>query len=414
MAPGLIAVALGALALAAPATAAQTPIIDQAANSARERSVYVHPGTNLLTGAEARRLERQIEREANGPLYIAILPEAARREAGGTTTGVVLELNRRIITTNPPAVHAVVVGNQFRAVNRDIPAGDLATEAFEAHRADGVYAVLSDFVRRVGEARAAAAQPVQPPGGGDNGSNLWLVAVFAAIVALLGLGVFRRQRRRASDLGEVKATAKEDLVALADDVSELDAEVDRHPEAKEAYVRAIEAYQRADDAFDRARSPRDISKVTSALADSRFEMETAKALLADRPPPERRPPCFFDPRHGLSVRDVAWRSPQGATIKVPACAADAARVEAGETPETRQVLVGGERRPFWDSDRHEPWASGFFGGAAAGVFVGSVASEEADAASPVDDSSQVGGGDFGGDVGGGGDFGGDGGGGGDF
>jgi MYXO-CTERM domain-containing protein len=413
MAPRLIAVALGALALAAPATAAETPIIDRAANAARGRSVYVHPDTNLVTATEARRLERQIEREAHGPLYIAILPAAARREAGGTATGVVLELNRRIVTTNPPAVHAVVVGNEFRAVNRDIPAGDLATEAFQAHRAEGVYAVLSDFVRRVGKARTAPAQPVEPPG--DGGSNTWIVAVFGAIVALVAVGALRRRRRRATDLREVKSTAKEDLVALADDISELDAEVDRRPEAKAAYVRAMEAYQRADDAFDRARSPRDVSKVTSALADARYEMEGAKALLAGQEPPERRPPCFFDPRHGLSVRDVSWVSPRGDTIRVPACAADAARVEAGEAPEARQVLVGGRRRPFWDSTSHEPWASGFFGGAAAGVFVSSaLASDEADAATPVSDSSEVGGGDFGGDLGGGGDFGGDGGGGGDF
>ncbi|HEV2713331.1 MAG TPA: hypothetical protein VGU26_09550, partial [Gaiellaceae bacterium] len=67
MAPRLIAVALGALALAAPAAAAERPIIDQAANAARGRSVYVHPGTNLLTAAEARRLEEQIERAARGP-----------------------------------------------------------------------------------------------------------------------------------------------------------------------------------------------------------------------------------------------------------------------------------------------------------------------------------------------------------
>jgi hypothetical protein len=412
MAARLTTVVVAALALAAPA-GAQTPIIDEAANAARGRSVYVHPGTKLLTRAEARMLEGQIEEEARGPLYIAILPAAARREAGGTATGVVLELNRRTITTNPPAVHAVLVGNQFRAVNRDIPAGDLATDAFEAHRADGVFAVLSDFVRRVGEARAAPAQPVEAPRG-DDGSNLWLLAVLAAIAAAVGCRVFRRRRRRASDLAEVKATAKEDLVALADDISELDAEVDRHPEAKEAYVQAMEAYQRADDAFDRARSPRDISRVTSALADAGFEMETAKALLADRPSPERRPPCFFDPRHGLSVRDVSWASPRG-TIRVPACAADAARVEAGETPEARQVLVRGERRPFWDSDSHQPWAAGFFGGAAAGVFVGSaLAPGEAEAASPAYDSSDAGGGDFGGDVSGGGDFGGDAGGGGDF
>jgi len=177
----VIAAVLGALALAAPA-AAQTPIIDRAADSARGSSVYVHPGTNLLTPAEVRGLEGQIEEDARGPLYIAILPAAARREADGTTTGVVLELNRRIMTTNPPAVHAVVVGNQFRAVNRDIPAGDLATEAFQAHREEGVAAVLSDFVHRVGEARSAQAESA-PQGEESDGFPYWLLAVGGGIAA---------------------------------------------------------------------------------------------------------------------------------------------------------------------------------------------------------------------------------------
>jgi hypothetical protein len=408
----VIAPVLGALALAAPA-AGQTPIIDQASNSARARSVYVHPGTNLLTPAEARQLERQIEQEAQGPLYIAILPEVARQEVDGTATGVVLEMNRRIVTTNPPAVHAVVVGNQFRAVNRDIPAGDLATEAFQAHRDEGVAAVLSDFVRRVGEARSARAVPA-PREEESNGFPYWLLAVGGGIAGLLGLRALRRRQRRERELGEVKATAREDLVALADDVTELDVEVERDPRAKEAYTNAMEAYQRADDAFDRARSPAEISRVTSALAESRFEMETAKALLAGKPPPEARPPCFFDPRHGPSVRDVPWESPSGGSILVPACEADARLVDAGEEPEGRQVLVGGERRPYWESPSHQPWASGFFGGAASGLFLGSAfAPSEADAA-----AQDFGGNDVGGDdVGGGGDFdsgSGDFGGGGDF
>ena len=34
-------------------------------------------------------------------------------------------------------------------------------------------------------------------------------------------------------------------------------------------------------------------------------------LLDGRKPPERRPPCFFDPRHGPSSRDVEWAPPGG-------------------------------------------------------------------------------------------------------
>ena len=398
----LVFVAFAALAVAPPA-AAQTPIIDQAAEAFRSENVYVYPGTHVLTDAEDRRLERQIDEEARGPLYIAILPAAARREAGGTSTGVVLELNRRVITTNPPAVHAAVVGNQFRAVNRDVPAGDLATRAFLTHDEEGVAAVLADFIQRVGDVRRGNAAPQGEED--DGGFPNWLFVVGGAIAALLGIRAFRRRQRRERELADVKAVAREDLVALADDVVGLDEQVEANPQAKEAYLRAMEAYQRADDSFDRARSPRDISKVTSALAESRYEMESAKALLERRAPPERRPPCFFDPRHGTSVRDVTWESPYGGAMQVPACEADAQLVEAGEEPEARQVSVGGIRRPFWDAPSHyQPWALGFFGLAAGGFLLGSAfAPGDAEAGTFDDvggDGDDFGGGDFGG----GGDF----------
>jgi hypothetical protein len=416
MASRLTAVALVALALASPA-AAQTPIIDRAAESARGRSVYVHPDTKHLTAAEAGRLERQIEQQGRGPIYVAILPARARDEADGTATGVVLELNRRVITTNPPAVHAVVVGNQFRAVNRDIPAGDLATAAFRAHRAEGVFAVLSDFVRRVGEARRAPVA-VEPETAEDEGGGVpfWLL-FWGAVAGAIGLYVLRRWRRRTQQLADVKAAAREDLVALAEDVTELEAESERDPEAKEAYVRAMYAYQRADDRFDKARSPRDLGKVSASLAEARFEMATAKALLEGKPAPEPRPPCFFNPRHGPSVRDVVWERPFGGLAKVPACERDAALIAAGEQPDVRTVPVGRERRPFWDAPAYyDPWTAGYIGAVAGVVLAGSAAGAAEASPSPVDSGGSGdfwGGGDFGGgDVGGGGDFGGGGNGGG--
>jgi hypothetical protein len=405
------AAAAAALAFAAPA-GAQTPILDAAAEGLRGHAVYVHPGTTALSSGEAQRLEEQIADEGSGPIYISILPAGARREAGGTAEGVVLELNRRIVTTNPPAVHAAVVGNQFRAVNRDVPAGDLATQAFRAHSEAGVAAVLSDFISRVGDVRAGTADTTD--GEDDSGFPRWLLVMGGAIAAVLLFRGYRRRQRRERELGEVKALAREDLVALADDVVGLDEEVEANPEAKAAYLRAMESYQRADDSFDRARSPEDISRVTAALADSRYEMETAKAHLAGAPLLERRSPCFFDPRHGTSVQDVTWMSPYGGQMTVPACEADARRINAGEEPDARQITVNGRQRPFWEAPAYyQPWAFGFFGLAAGGLLLGSAFTPEAEAGG----FSDLGGGDFGGggDLGGG-DFGGGGdwGGGGDF
>jgi hypothetical protein len=191
-------VVVAALALAAPA-AAQTPIIDRAASAARGRSIYVHPGTRLLTAAEARRLEPQIAERSRGPLYVAILPPAARREVDGTTLGVALELNRRIVTTNPPAVHAVVIGDEFRAVNRDIDAGRLAADSLRANGNAGIAAVLVDFARRVGEARdragAESFAPLERPSE-DAGNDFWILALVIVGVAAGGVAIAHTRHPR--------------------------------------------------------------------------------------------------------------------------------------------------------------------------------------------------------------------------
>ena len=375
MAGRLIATGLAALAFASPA-AAQSTVLDEAAEGLRADPVYVHPGTDALTEAEADRLRDAIDEAGAAPVSIAILPESARGEAGSSTQ-VAVELARIV---GEPGVYAVVVGNQFRAISNDLArdqAPALATRAFQTHNQDGVAAVLHDFVERVGDVRSGGSG--ESEGGG--GFPTWLLAAGGAIAALLGVRAYRRRQRRERELGEVKAVAREDLVALADDVVGLDEQVDAHPDAKAAYLRGMEAYQRADDAFDRARSPEDLARVSAAIADSRYDMETAKALMSGAPAPERRPPCFFDARHGSSVQDVTWISPHGGAMTVPACEEDARRVLAGEEPDTRQVSVGGVRRPLWDAPAYfQPWAFGFFGAAAGGALLASAFAPEAGAA----------------------------------
>ena len=98
----------------------------------------------------------------------------------------------------------------------------LATRAFQTHNQDGVAAVLHDFVERVGDVRSGGSG--ESEGGG--GFPTWLLAAGGAIAALLGVRAYRRRQRRERELGEVKAVAREDLVALADDVVGLDEQVD--------------------------------------------------------------------------------------------------------------------------------------------------------------------------------------------
>jgi hypothetical protein len=246
-------------------------------------------------------------------------------------------------------------------------------------------------------------------------------------VVLLGLARRRRRRREEeaarAELEDVKAVAREDLVALGDDVRALDLDVqmpDADARGKEHYNQAVESYSEAEQRLDAVTRPQDLEPVTSALEEGRWAMEAAKAELAGREPPERRPPCFFDPRHGPSVGEVEWAPPGGQPRPVPVCAADLQRIQDGIEPDSRQVPYGGQMVPYWAAGpAYMPWAGGFFGGGLLpGLFVGSLLGGglfgfpgEAYGDGYAGDGGDFGGGDLGdfgggdfGDFGGGGDF----------
>jgi hypothetical protein len=82
--------------------------------------------------------------------------------------------------------------------------------------------------------------------------------------------------------------------------------------------------------------------------------------------PSRRPPCFFDQRHGLSISDAQWAPAGGALRDVPVCAACAARIADGLDPEARLVPTAAGDRPYYDAGpEYAPWARGWYAGSGA-------------------------------------------------
>jgi len=192
--------------------------------------------------------------------------------------------------------------------------------------------------------------------------------------------LFGHKSRREREWEEVRASAQDDLVSLGEDIRSLDVDIEMPgvaDDAKQRYEQAVEAYQRASEIFDRSKRPEDLAPVSETLEEGRFAMACAKALLEGKPPPERRPPCFFDPRHGPSTEDVDWAPPGGQPRPVPACAADAVRIKDGFAPHGRQVAVGGRQTDYWNAPRHfGPLMGGYFngfggGGMLPGLLVGS-------------------------------------------
>lgn len=194
------------------------------------------------------------------------------------------------------------------------------------------------------------------------------------VVILGGLGAMaaavkssqrRAEHKRAAELEPVKKLAYEDITALGVELQELDLELagqQLDAGANSDYQRALDAYEAAKTAGDAMAAPDDIRHVTEILEDGRYAIACVQARVAGRPLPTRRPPCFFDPRHGLSVVDVQWAPPGGTPRDVPACALDAERVHAGAEPDVRKVMVGSRRVPYWQGGpAYRPYAAGYFG-----------------------------------------------------
>jgi hypothetical protein len=201
------------------------------------------------------------------------------------------------------------------------------------------------------------------------GGVIVLVLVVLAVVAFV---VVRRRNRRLAaeravrELEPVRKMTFEDVTALGVDLQDLDADLagrQLDTGAHADYQRALDAYEAAKTAADRLEKPAQVQDVTKILDDGRYAIACVRARVAGKPLPQRRPPCFFDPRHGLSVEDVTYAPVGGADRQVPACALDAERVKAGAEPDSRQVMVGTQRVPYWQGGpAYRPYAAGYFGG----------------------------------------------------
>lgn len=382
LAGALVVVAVTAL----PAVAG--PWVDRTTGSLRDDPLYVHPSARpTLAPAAAGQVRARIA-GTRTPVFVAVLPRQALAEAGGSAGKLAAMVAGSL---GRPGTYLVVAGGRQGAGSDTLGQGEaagLAGSAFRRHRGDLRGAVL-DFVGRVDRAAGVpattAAAPREPASGQDAAARetaLQLVLVFALIAALAvfasiaarHLGA-RRGLRLGHEVAEVRAVVEQDLRALGDDLRDLDVDLRavevEHPRAVGQYSRAYEQLERASEAFERATTVEDMAPVSSALESGRFAMDAATALFEGREPPRRRPPCFFDTRHGTSVDDVGWEPPTGPPRPVPACSACMQSIAAGIQPPPRKVRAGGRTIPFYEAPPHfESWFGGYFGGAAADLVGG--------------------------------------------
>jgi uncharacterized membrane protein YgcG len=305
-------------------------------------------------------------------------------------------------------------GAYNKGVLRPHGAADIATRVVQDHQADkDIFAALMDFVGEV-QAQAGTSEGGAAASGPSHVLRNVLIALGVIIVLmLLGLYFIGRPilKRKQRELADAKSAAQDDLIALSTGVTDLDTDVAVHgnPDAAQEQAGALGSYERGTKALDAAKRTKDLRVVGQAIAEGQYHLACAQALAAGRTRPARRPPCFFDPRHGMSVRDVDWTPLEGGSTRgVPACTDCAHKVEQGIDPEMRQVEVAGSQVSYINAGVAPAYWGGYYGygGGGSGLFTGFLLGNLlAPHPTFVERISSYGGGGFGGGSGGG-DFGG--------
>ncbi|MFF3456535.1 hypothetical protein ACFYXH_19810 [Streptomyces sp. NPDC002730] len=416
----LLAFSATALVAAPGAQAATGP--ETVAAALKKGPVYVDPRVSgQLSKADANALAKKIK-DADKPVFVAVLPNTAEFPPGSVLRNIRTE-------TGVTGLYAIRLGNGFnagadRSVMSNQAVQNLVTAVKTPPGADAV-TQLNNFVdQALPQARGSA--PSSWGASPDQGSNTGSLITLGVVLVAGGAGAYtvvRRNRRKKAEeeraaLDKLRVVVDEDITAFGEELDRLDF----HPSEKGAtdvmradYERALDSYDKSKSLMGAAEHPSDVRGVTQALDDGRYSLAVLDARRTGVAVPERRAPCFFDPRHGPSVADVSWTPAGAATRDVPVCAADAARLEDGEDPMARTVETDSGRRPYWEAGpAYGPWAGGYFGGGIlpgllVGTLLGSMLSTPAYAAdygggdfsggdySGADfNSSDFGGGDFGG------------------
>ncbi|MFD7720692.1 hypothetical protein [Streptomyces sp. NPDC059814] len=411
---GLLLILSAAALVLAPAAPAATgaSTVNDVALALRKSPVYVDPAASgQLSRSQAAALTKKIK-DADKPVFVAVLPQNSSFPASSV-------LRTLRADTGITGLYAIRLGDGFNAaadpqVMPERAVRNLTAAVKTPGSGPGAATQLNTFVdRAVEQARGHAPDSWGGSPSGQGSSAAGLIAL-GAVVVVGGAGAYaivRRNRRRKESeeqaaLDKLRVVVDEDITEYGETLDRLDfhpAEAGADDSMRADYERALDSYESAKSRMEHARHPSDVRGVTQALEDGRFSLAVLEARRTGRELPARRPPCFFDPRHGPSVADVRWTPSGGTAREVPVCGADAIRLRDGQDPMSRTVDMGdGSRRPYWEAGpAYGPWAGGYFGGGLlpgllVGTMLGSMLATPAYAA-------EYGGGDFGagGDLGGG-------------
>ncbi|MBZ2407602.1 hypothetical protein HX747_06465 [Streptomyces sp. L06] len=368
--------AVASVRAAPQAPAAAT--VSEVAKAWRDGPVFVDPDvSDQLSDADARDLSQEIQ-DSDKAIFVAVLPATFTDDVDQT-------MNDLRGDTGITGLYVLRIGDDLHVRADESVLSQQAVQNLESRFQDTTPAdeQLTGLVGNATQNMGGRAPTSWSSQNGVSGAT-WLglgiavVVVGGAAYTLTRRRKIRREQAQQEALAKLRVVVDEDITAFGEELERLDFspyESGATDEMRGDYERGLDAYENAKSLMDRAQKPEDVREVTKALEDGRFALAVLDARRSGRELPVRRPPCFFDPRHGLSVDDVTWAPPGGAPREVPVCAADQARLERGEAPDIRTVESDeGGRRPYWEAGpAYGPWAGGYFGGGILpGILVGTM------------------------------------------
>ncbi|MEV4422885.1 hypothetical protein AB0L40_23330 [Patulibacter sp. NPDC049589] len=372
-----VALACLLLLLAAGPPTARAATTPAEVASALERSpVYIDPSLDGVISPTATRRVARAVKASGRPVYVALVPVndgdrydgkarnfltalRSRFRRDGIFVGVEDRYLRVEERKNGVEVRDQAVGDAANLANYVDDGDEPSYRRTLLERLERFFANLRQSPARLAarvaadEEQSAKEHPETAPGSrsgdssGGSGAGPLMIAGVLLLVALIAAWSVRRRRRvaraaagplpvvparvfehaRAAERAELAEDADQELLALA---ALLDEQVvPRREDAQAAYQRALDAYTAARRISRDEPRTVDLVGILVLVDQARGDMARAAALDAGRRPPKHTPLCTFDPLHGRSAKTVKWER----VLRLPACAACAADVRAGRTPD---------------------------------------------------------------------------------
>jgi hypothetical protein len=286
-------------AAAAPAQASAQP--DTAASALESDPVYVHPrAEERLTVPEQGKVRLAIARHAIGRIKVAVVPQPVADRAGGVQ-GFANEIDREI---GVRGTLIAVAGRSYWVVT-SYPDADAAASALQfavnASPNDRLVDELIPGIRRIGRIDPGANGDIQSqpapdvPNADDflddigDAFKLGVLIVAAAIALPFVLGAVllaaraRRRRAREQEMQEAgEQSADDELVALGDEIRELDLDTEMPGASRQAlteYEQAIARYDQANELLSGEPTEYQVEQARAAIAAGRRHLSAARALL---------------------------------------------------------------------------------------------------------------------------------------